>query len=177
MVRRRRTTTVADDDGGRRRRHARLGGGLQWRRTREGGERGRRQRSGDDGCVGGKWRRRVTMAAVGDDGDGGRRQRRTTKAADDDGTRDRVADYEGEGGGRTANNNGIGPAGQRARNKNKEIEFTQKDFFRRCGLSVWSFRSRRKQTPFLLDLSVVYARRENGPSTQLIDAMSFVEEF
>jgi hypothetical protein len=51
------------------------------------------------------------------------------KAADDDSMRDQVSDYKGEGGERAANNNGIRPAGQRARNKNKEIEITQKDFF------------------------------------------------
>ncbi len=56
----------------------------------------------------------MTMTAVEDDGDGGRRQQQTTKAADDDGTRDRAADYKGEGGERAANNNGIRPAGQRA---------------------------------------------------------------
>jgi hypothetical protein len=31
------------------------------------------------------------------DGDGGRRPRRTTTAADDDGSRNRAADYDGEG--------------------------------------------------------------------------------
>ncbi len=36
-----------------------------------------------------------------------------TKAVDDDGMQDRAADYEGEGGERAANNNGIRPAGQR----------------------------------------------------------------
>jgi hypothetical protein len=95
------------------------------------------------------------MVAVDDDGDGGRRQRRTMKAADDDGTRDRAADYKGEGGEWAANNNGIRPAGQRIKNKNKDIEFTQKDFFQRYGLSGWSFRSRLKQTILLLDLSVL----------------------
>ena len=54
------------------------------------------------------------MAAVGNDGDGGQGQRRTMKAADDDGMQGRAADYEGEGGGWAANNNGIRPAGQRA---------------------------------------------------------------
>ncbi len=54
------------------------------------------------------------MAAVDDNGDGGQRQRRMTKAADDNGMQDRAADYEGEGGERGANNNGIRPAGQRA---------------------------------------------------------------
>jgi hypothetical protein len=56
----------------------------------------------------------MTMAAVGINGNGGRRLRRTTKAADDDGTQDQAADYEGEGGGRVANNNGIRLAGQSA---------------------------------------------------------------
>ncbi len=54
------------------------------------------------------------MAVVDDDGDGGRQQPRTTKAADDDGTHNQGADYEGEGGERAVNNNGIRPAGQRA---------------------------------------------------------------
>jgi hypothetical protein len=56
----------------------------------------------------------MTMAAVNDDGNGERQQWQMTKAADDDGTRDQVADYEGEGGEWEANNNGIRPAGQRA---------------------------------------------------------------
>ncbi len=96
------------------------------------------------------------MAAVGDDGNGGQQQRRTTKAADDDGMQGWAADYEGEGGGRVANNNGIRPARQRAWNKYKEIEFMQKDFFQQYGLSGWSFCSCRKQNPFLLDLSVLF---------------------
>ncbi len=54
------------------------------------------------------------MGVVDGDGDGGRRQRWTTKAADDYGMQDRAADYEGEGGERAANNNGIRPVGQRA---------------------------------------------------------------
>ncbi len=54
------------------------------------------------------------MTAVDDGGNGGRRQQRTTKATDDDSTLDQAVDYEGEGGERTANNNGIRPAGQRA---------------------------------------------------------------
>ncbi len=53
------------------------------------------------------------MAAMGNDGIGGQ-QRWTTKVVNDDGMQGRVADYEGEGGGRGANNNGIRPAGQRA---------------------------------------------------------------
>jgi hypothetical protein len=56
----------------------------------------------------------MTMAAMDDDGDGRQRQRRIMKAADDDGMQDQAADYEGEGGERAANNNGIRPAGQRA---------------------------------------------------------------
>ncbi len=54
------------------------------------------------------------MAAVGDNGNGGRRQRQMTKAADDDGMQGQATDYNGEGGGQAANNNGIRPAGQRA---------------------------------------------------------------
>jgi hypothetical protein len=38
---------------------------------------------------------------------GGQQQQQTTTASDDDSTRDRVADYEGEGGEWMANNNGI----------------------------------------------------------------------
>jgi hypothetical protein len=46
---------------------------------------------------------------MADDNNGnhGRQQQRTTTAVDDDGTRDRAADYEGEGGERAANNNSI----------------------------------------------------------------------
>ncbi len=54
------------------------------------------------------------MTAVENDDDGRQRQRRRTKVADDDGTQDQAADYKGEGGEQTANNNGIRPAGQRA---------------------------------------------------------------
>ncbi len=96
------------------------------------------------------------MAAVGDDGNGGRQQRQITKVADDNGTQDWAAGYKEEGGGGAANNNGIRSAGQRVWNKNKEIEFMQKDFFQQYGLSGWSFCSRQKQTPFLLDLSVLF---------------------
>jgi hypothetical protein len=64
-----------------------------------------------------------------------------TKAADDNGTQDRAAGYKEEGGGRAANYNGIRSAGQRAQNKNKEIEFKQKEFFQQYGLSGWSFHS------------------------------------
>jgi hypothetical protein len=49
----------------------------------------------------------MAMAVDNDDSVGGRRQRLTTKAADNDGMQDRVADYEGEGGEREANNNSI----------------------------------------------------------------------
>jgi hypothetical protein len=96
------------------------------------------------------------MEVVDDDGNRGQ-QRRTMKAADDDGTRDQAADYEGEGGEQASNNNGIRPAGQRASSKNKENEFTQKDFFQQYSLSGWSSLSRQKPTILLLDLSVLTA--------------------
>ncbi len=32
----------------------------------------------------------------------------------------------------------------------------QKDFIQQYSLSIWSFLPRQKQTPFLLDLSVLY---------------------
>jgi hypothetical protein len=66
------------------------------------------------------------MAMVDNDSDGRQQQWRTTKVADDDGMQDQAADYEGEGGERAANNNGMRPAGQRARNKKK----IKKTFFR-----------------------------------------------
>jgi hypothetical protein len=71
------------------------------------------------------------MAGVDSDGNGRRQQRRMTKAADDDGTQDCAADYEGEeeSGQQTTMAVGQWPARQRACNKNKEIEFTQKDLF------------------------------------------------
>jgi hypothetical protein len=47
------------------------------------------------------------MAANDDNGDGGQQQRQTTTAANNDGTQDWVADYEGKGGERAVNNNGI----------------------------------------------------------------------
>ncbi len=154
----RRQTTMAkeDNDSCGRQQHARLGGGLRQGRKRAGGKRRQRQRSGDDGCGGGTWQRRTTMVAVDKGGDGGWQQRLTRKAADDDGMQGQTVDYKGEGGGWVANNNGIRPAGQRVWNKYKEIEFTQKDFFQQYGLSGWGFCSRQKQTPFLLDLSVLY---------------------
>jgi hypothetical protein len=51
--------------------------------------------------------------------DGGQRQRQTTKTADNNGTQDRAADYERDGGERAANKNSIRqkadkPARQRA---------------------------------------------------------------
>ncbi len=56
--------------------------------------------------------------------------------------------------GRRQTTTALGQPG-RERETNKEIEFTQKDFFQQYGLSSWSFRSRQKQTPFLLNLSVL----------------------
>ncbi len=113
--------TMADNDSGGRQQHAsaRLGGGLSRGRTRAGGKRQRRHWSGDDGCGSRRWQQRTTMAVVEDDGEGGWQQQRRTTATDDNGTQDWVADYEGEGGERAANNNGIRhkaekPAGQRA---------------------------------------------------------------
>jgi hypothetical protein len=152
----------ADNDSCGRQQHARLGGGLRQGRKRVGGKRRQRQQSGNYGCGGGTWQRRTTMVAVGDDGDGGRWQRQTTKAADDDGMQGRAADYKGEGGGRAANNNGIRPAEQRVWNKYKQIEFTRKDFFQQYGLSGWSFFSCRKQTLFLLDLSLLFFQALSG---------------
>jgi hypothetical protein len=81
-------------------------------RTTKGMDKGRWQemaetRSGNDSCSGGSWRRWTSTAADNNIGKGGQRQRRMTKAADNDGTQDRAADYEGEGGERAANNNGI----------------------------------------------------------------------
>jgi hypothetical protein len=102
------------------------------------------------------WRQK--MAAVDNNGSGWQ-QRRTTTAVDDDGTQDPAADYEGEGGERAANNNDIRekadkPAGQRAW-KNKEIKFTQKDFFQQYGLSGWIFCSHKNSQCALLILSVL----------------------
>ncbi len=99
------------------------------------------------------------MAADDDDGNGGRWQQQTTKAADDDGTQDQAGDYEGGGGERAANNNGIRqkadkPAGQRAW-KNKELKFTQKDFFQQYGLSGWIFHSCKNSQCALFGLSVL----------------------
>ncbi len=76
-------------------------------------------RSGDDGCGGGRWRQWMAPGADNNDGNGGQQQRWTTKAADDNSIQDWVANYEGEGGERAANNNGIRQkadklAGQRA---------------------------------------------------------------
>jgi hypothetical protein len=39
--------------------------------------------------------------------------------------------------------------------KNKEIKFTQKEFFQRYGLSGWIFWSRKNIQWYLLDLSVL----------------------
>ena len=72
----------------------------------EGQERVARE-GGDSAVAMRRWRQRTTMVVVDDDGNGGQRQRWMTKAADDDGTQDQAADYEGEGGERTVNNNGI----------------------------------------------------------------------
>jgi hypothetical protein len=95
------------------------------------------------------------------DSNGGQQQWQRTKAADNDGTQDRVADYKGEGGEWAANNNGIRqkadkPAGQRAWN-NKEIKFTQKDFFQWYGQSGWICCSRENSQCALFALSVLHA--------------------
>ncbi len=61
----------------------------------------------------------TTVKADKDNGDGGQRQRRwrTTTAANDDGMQDWAADYEGEGGERAANNNGIRARRERSMKK------------------------------------------------------------
>ncbi len=65
-------------------------------------------------------------------GEGGRQQQqqRMTTVADDDGTRDWAADYEGEGGERAANNNGIrAHVPGREREKIKKSSLCKKTFF------------------------------------------------
>ncbi len=107
--------------------------------TTAGGERRRRHgvaitaAEAEDGG-GGRRRQRTTTAVKADsnNGDGGRRQRqrRTTTAADDDGTQDQVVDYEGEGGERAANNNGIrAHAPGRERDKINKSSLCKKTFF------------------------------------------------
>jgi hypothetical protein len=58
--------------------------------------------------------------------------------------------------GRQKTTTALGQEGHRECETNKEIKFTQKDFFQQYRLSSWNFCSRQKQTPFLLDLSVLY---------------------
>jgi hypothetical protein len=131
------TTVKADNDSSGRQQHARLGGGLQRGRTRAGGE--RRWRHGvammaaeaEDGSGGRRrWQMMTTVKADNNNSDGGRgqRRRRTMTAANANGTQDRAADYEGEGGEWAANNNGIRARREKSV-KNKEIKIMQKDFF------------------------------------------------
>ncbi len=89
--------TAADDDGSRDR-AADYDGEGQERAVSDGGD------------------SRVAMMAAAkmaaaEDSSGGRRRR--TTAADEDGTRDRAADYDGEGWERAANNDGIKRKGRR----------------------------------------------------------------
>ncbi len=96
--------------------------------------------------------------ADNNDGDGGRWQRQTTKAADNNGTQDWAADYKGEGGEQAANTNSIRQKAKPARQrvwKNNEIQFKQKDFFQKYGLSRWIFCSRKDSQCALLILSVL----------------------
>ncbi len=118
--------------------------------------------SGNDGCGGGSWQQWTSTVADNNDGDGRQRQRQTTKAVDGDGTQDRAADYEGEGGEQVANNNGIRqkadkPAGQRAW-KNKELKFTQQDFFSAILSVRWIFCSRKNSQCALFGLSVLFVQ-------------------
>ncbi len=113
---------------------------------------------------------RWKMAAVDDDS-GGRQQwqRRTmtTATADDDSSKQqqqwtttarkigqRTKRRKEKSGRRTTT--ALELAGQRAW-KNKEIEFTQKDFFWWYGLSGWIFCSHQNTQWYLLDLSVLIA--------------------
>ncbi len=96
------------------------------------------------------------MAMV-DDNSGGQRRRRMTKAADDNSTRDRAADYNGEGEEWAANKQRqdkrlISTMG-REREKKK---FMQKNFFQQYGLSGWIFCSHKNSQCALFALSVLY---------------------
>ncbi len=92
-----RTTTAADDDGSR-------------DRAADYDGEGRERAVSDSGDSGVAMIAAAKMAAA-EDSSGGQRWR--TMAADDDGTRDRAADYDGEGRERAANNDGIKRKGWR----------------------------------------------------------------
>jgi hypothetical protein len=162
---------VEDGGGGQRRQRwtmtAADNNGMQyWVADYKENEQGRAARDGGD--TEWQWRlRRRIMAAVEVNGSGRWwRQRQTTTAADDKGGGwwRHVRLGSGLQGGRrrtAANNNGIRqkadkPAGQRLW-KNKELKFTQKDFFQQYSLPGWIFHSRKNSQCALFGLSVLFA--------------------
>ncbi len=154
----RRQTTTAADSNGMQDWAATYEGDGQERAARDGGDtewqwRLRRWKiAGVDNDSGGRWqrRRRTTTTATADGNSSEQRQRRTTTACKI-GRRTTRGTEES----RRQTTTALEPAGQRAW-KNKEIEFTQKDFFQRYGLSGWIFCSRRNTQWYLLDLSVLF---------------------
>jgi hypothetical protein len=93
--------------------------------------------------------RRTTTTAMADDDSSEQRQRQTMAACE---IGQRITRGKEESGWQTTT--ALEPAGQRAW-KNKEIAFTQKDFFQRYGLTGWIYRSRQNTHWYLLDLSVL----------------------
>jgi hypothetical protein len=94
--------------------------------------------------------RQTTATAMADDDSSEQQQRQTTTARKIGRQTTRGKE---ESGWRTTT--ALKPAGQRSR-KNKEIKFTQNNFFQQYGLSGWIFHSRQNTQWYLLDLSVLY---------------------
>ncbi len=105
----------------------------------------------DDDSGGQQQRQQQTTTTATKDNDSSKRQQRWTMTACKIGRRT-MGGKEESGGQATTT---LEPAGQRAW-KNKEIEFTQKDFFQQFGLSGWIFCSRRNTQWYLLDSSVLF---------------------
>ncbi len=103
---------------------------------------------------GGQRRRQMTtMAMADDDSSGQRRQRMTTSRVI--GRWTTRGKEESGWQTTTALDKRLTPPGRECE-KNKEIRFTQKDFFQRYGLSGWIFPSRKNSQCALLILSVLF---------------------
>ncbi len=110
-----------------------------------------------------RWRWTTTMATA-DDNSSKQRQGRTTTACKIKQWTTRGKEENGQ-----QTTTALEPTRQRAW-KNKEIKFTQKDFFQQYGLSSWIFCSCRSTQWYLLDLSVLdSSKHEIKISIKLLD--------
>jgi hypothetical protein len=92
----------------------------------------------------------MAMTAMVDNNSGERRRRRMTTARK---IERRITRGKEEG--RQQTTMALGKPGKERETKIKKLSLQKKTYFQQYGLSGWSFCSCQKQTPFLLDLSVI----------------------